>query len=94
MIGVVYPIGAWGTTSNGFFHVKSWEGREKLVSKSPQDSLRLPVWLGRPLLAICGIHKGNSSQPGFHLLILHLTHTLDQYCQQKHITSHTSKSHS
>ena len=30
MIGVVYPIGAWGTTSNGFFHIESWEGREKL----------------------------------------------------------------
>ena len=94
MIGVVYPIGAWGTTSNGFFHIESWEGREKLVRKSPQHSLRLAVWLRRPLLAICGIHKGNSPQLGFHLLILHLTHTLDQYCQQKYITSHTSKSHS
>ena len=33
MIGVVYPIGARGTTSTGFFHIESWEGREKLVSK-------------------------------------------------------------
>ena len=33
MIGVVYPIGAQGTTSTGFFHIDSWEGREKLVSK-------------------------------------------------------------
>ena len=94
MIGVVCPIGARGTTSTDFFHIEPWEGREKLVRKSPQDSLRLAVWLGRPLLAICGIHRGNSPQPGFHLLILHLPHTLDQYCQQTYVTSHVSKSHS
>ena len=33
MTGVVCPIGAWGTTSTGFFHIESWEGREKQVSK-------------------------------------------------------------